>query len=142
VLVGVVLSGFVLGMTATGSVAQGTSLIADLSGDNELDGGDPDGEGEFTATLRRRRLCYELDFSGLTNPNAAHIHRGADDEDGPIVQSLRPQWTQDEDGARPRCVRIRRTLARRIRNDDTDYYVNVHTDDYPDGAIRGQLELE
>jgi hypothetical protein len=138
-LAAAVLASFAFSVAPTGA-QRGTDLIADLSGENQVDEGDPDGTGEFTANLRRRRICYDLEFTVTGEPLDAHIHRGQEDEDGPIVVPLRPEFT--EDGAESKCVRVRRRVARRIRRDPEDYYVNVHTDDFPDGAIRGQLEEE
>ena len=34
---------------------------------------------------------------------------------------------------------LSRTLLRRIRGNPEAFYVNVHTTDFPDGAVRGQL---
>jgi hypothetical protein len=36
-------------------------------------------------------------------------------------------------------VRISRSLARGLRTNPSRYYVNVHTADLPNGAVRGQL---
>jgi hypothetical protein len=36
-------------------------------------------------------------------------------------------------------VSINRDLARRILRNPQNYYFNVHTQDYPDGAARGQV---
>jgi hypothetical protein len=42
-------------------------------------------------------------------------------------------------GASSDCAQVARSLARaRLRN-PTRYYVNVHTPNFPDGAIRGHL---
>jgi hypothetical protein len=37
------------------------------------------------------------------------------------------------------CVSAARDLIKTIRMNPSNYYVNVHTTDFPDGAIRGQL---
>jgi len=34
-----------------------------------------------------------------------------------------------------------RPLLRDIKNNPDQYYVNVHTSDFPDGAVRGQLAV-
>lgn len=138
-LVGVVLAGLAV-VAPAGAPAQGgtVEVTAELSGDNEPQGGDPDGEGQFDARIRARRICYDLEFTVSSIPTDAHIHRGSEDQNGPIVVPLRPRFTQD--GARSRCVPVRRTLARRIRRNPDNYYVNVHTRAFPNGAIRGQLE--
>jgi hypothetical protein len=42
-------------------------------------------------------------------------------------------------GASSACVKISRSLARGLRSNPTRFYVNVHTADLPNGAVRGQL---
>jgi len=37
------------------------------------------------------------------------------------------------------CVTGSRTLVAAILANSAGYYVNVHTSDYPNGAVRGQL---
>src|ERR671919_656652 len=39
------------------------------------------------------------------------------------------------------CVRIQGSLLRKLKRQSERYYVNVRNSEYPDGAIRGQLEL-
>jgi hypothetical protein len=113
---------------------------ASMNGDKELGDGDGDGNGRgtFTARFDGRQLCYTMRFSGLDDPQAAHIHRGSRRQNGAIVIDLRPRFT--DTGARARCVTVSSAALRRsIRNGPSSFYVNVHTERFPDGAIRGQL---
>lgn len=66
---------------------------------------------------------------------AGHIHGAAKGKAGPVVVPL----FMGDVPSRTRCVRAKRSLVRDILRDPADYYVNVHTPDFPDGAIRGQL---
>jgi hypothetical protein len=118
----------------------GTALTAALTGGAEVPGpGDPDGTG--TATIRltagEGRLCFNLAAMNITLPAAAaHIHLGAAGTAGGVVVGLQPP---NASGTASGCVTVQRTLVNSILANPAAYYVNVHTADYPDGAIRGQL---
>jgi hypothetical protein len=129
--------------TLSGAVA--TQLSAKLKGNQEVDGGDPNGRGEaFVAVKkpRKRKLCFELSWDKIEPPTAAHIHKGVKGVNGPIKVTL----FEDPDGLTVSevegCVKkVRKRIAKRLRKTPEKFYVNVHNAEYPDGAIRGQLEL-
>ena len=105
----------------------------------ELDAGDPDGSGSATLTVNpgQREVCYELSVKDITLPAiGAHIHVGDAGENGPVVVPLTPP---DASGVSSGCTEVSRELALAIIQEPEDYYVNVHTSDFPGGAIRGQL---
>ena len=118
----------------------GTELKATLSGANEIPGpGDPDGTG--TASIRLQsglgRLCFTLKAEKITLPaSAAHIHVGTAGQAGDVVVPLK---APDATGTSTGCTNVSRTLVGQILANPAGYYVNVHTSDFPNGAIRGQL---
>jgi len=118
----------------------GKKLNATLIGAAEVPGpGDVDGAG--TATLRLRlgqgQICHTLSVMNITLPaTAAHIHVGAAGVAGADVVTL---VTPDADGNVSGCVAVSRALVKQILMNPAGYYVNVHTSDFPDGAVRGQL---
>ncbi|HXF37061.1 MAG TPA: CHRD domain-containing protein [Actinomycetota bacterium] len=130
-----------------GRAAAGAGASATLTGEAEVPGpGDRNGSGSASITLDRATgtVCFELDWSHIRGPWGAHIHRGGPDEAGPIVVSLfqsrnltpLPRSIKGVTG----CVRgVDADLIDRIANNPSRYYVNVHTKDFPGGAIRGQL---
>ena len=144
--------GLVLGMIGTvvardagdSQSAGDRALFAVMTGAKEVDStgargaGDPNGRGSFSATLDGRMLCYGIQVKNINGPAAAHIHRGGSRVAGPVVQALEHPTTGDP-GASSDCVRLSRTRARALRESPGSYYVNVHTPDYPNGAVRGQL---
>ena len=126
---------------APAAMANGRPLKASMDGASEVPGpGDTDGTG--TAKLRlnqgRHRICYNIEVADITLPaTAAHIHPGAVGEANPPVVTL---GTPDETGVATGCVNdVERSLIKAIRKHPADYYVNVHNEEFPDGAIRGQL---
>jgi CHRD domain len=135
----------VLGLTASVAAQGGgnRAMFAVMTGAKEVDvngehHGDPNGRGSFSATLDGRQLCYGIQVKNIENPVAAHIHRGGPKVAGPVVQPLEQPATGDP-GASSACIQISRSLARGLRRNPGRFYVNVHTADLPNGAVRGQL---
>jgi hypothetical protein len=119
-------------------------LFAALNGKNEIaqDGtkgaGDKDGGGSFSAVIKDTALCYGLAVRDIEDPIAAHIHRGGPNKNGPIVVPLTAPQTGDP-GNSSNCTTVSSRLIAQIRAHPGRFYVNVHTSDFKDGAIRGQL---
>jgi hypothetical protein len=102
--------------------------------------GDPDGIGTALITVNRGKgeVCWEESVSGITLPaTASHIHHEQAGIRGPIVITLSPP------GAAGTSVGCRSgvdgDLLQDILENPASYYVNVHTRDFPSGAIRSQL---
>lgn len=117
----------------------GRKLTAMLSGEAAFPGpGDENGAGLFDARVNpgTERICYTLDVSNIEDATAAHIHMGPEGEAGPPVLTLD---TPGEDDDSEECQDIDRALATEIIREPEAYYVNVHNDGFPQGAIRGQL---
>lgn len=125
-------------VTSSNDLEFGVRLAAELEGENEVpQEGAANGTGGFEAALARDgELCYELYATGIAPANAAHIHRGAASENGPPVVSLVTPQTGETAEA---CTMIEAELAGEILADPENFYVNVHNEPYPGGAIRGQL---
>ena len=120
------------------------ALFAVLLGRNEIDAngnkgaGDPDGRGSFTAIVDGNQLCFGITVTNLDTPTAAHIHKGRRNQNGPIVVPL-TQPNAGDPGASSGCVTVDTTLAQDILKHPRQYYANVHTSTFPNGAARGQL---
>jgi hypothetical protein len=117
----------------------GTALIATLDGKGEVPGpGDPKGDGEFSGWFdaAKGRVCYTLGVGSLVGPTMAHIHRGDAQTAGPVVVPLaNPVHDISET-----CTPVAPALVKEIIADPSAFYVNVHTKQYPKGAIRAQLK--
>src|SRR5574341_1101186 len=134
----------VLAMLALASIAaddSGRKLTATLTGAAEVPGpGAPDGSGTATITLNhgQGRVCWEIHVSDVALPAvAAHIHPGAAGvANSPIIFLSAP----DASGHSSGCASdVSRELIKAIMQNPEEYYVNVHTTDFPGGALRGQL---
>lgn len=118
----------------------GRSLTATLTGEAEVPGpGDPDGSGTAMVTLNpgQGTVCWQISVSNITLPAiGAHIHIGGVADAGPVVV---PLSSPDESGTSSGCISADRDLILDIIRNVDQYYVNVHTVEYPAGAVRGQL---
>jgi hypothetical protein len=117
------------------------SFTTRLTGEEEVPGpGDPDGRGTATVTLNpgAGEVCFAITVANITLPAAAaHIHIGEKGVAGDIVVTLTPP---DESGTSAGCVSdVDPALIQDILANPAGYYVNVHTEDFPAGAVRGQL---
>ena len=115
-------------------------LTTTMTGAQEAPGpGDPHGIGTAVITLipSTSQICWYLQVSNLSSPAiGAHIHVAPAGVPGPVVVSLTPP---DASGTSQGCTTVDPALIAAIIANPANYYVNVHTVDFPAGAIRGQL---
>jgi hypothetical protein len=134
-----------------------SSFTATLTGENEVDGeGTPDqGELETTASAEvlidpvAGTVTTTLDFSDVTGPFAGaagyHIHVGAAGVNGPIVVDFgngeAVQAAADDDNSIfvTTVEDVDPALLRMLVNSPENYYLNLHSEDFPPGAVRAQL---
>ncbi len=131
----------VAGLAAVTPVVAGGYMVgAAMTGAQEAPvPGDPDGSGTFEASVNQGtgEVCYTIHVTDITLPaTGAHIHYAPPGESGPVVVALS---APDENGHASGCVEADKSLLKEIRKESEAYYVNVHTVDYPGGAVRGQL---
>ena len=127
--------------------AQPQTFFAVLSGGNEPSDegqagvGDPNGTGSATILVDSDRgmLCFAITVQNLATPAAAHIHKNVAGRNGDIVVGLTAP-TSGAPGASSGCISgVNKNVLTQIKNTPGGFYVNVHTSEFPAGAIRGQL---
>ena len=126
--------------TVANKVEGATRLSATLSGSNEVPGpGDTDGTGTATVNVdvSKTQVCYEVRVQRLDHPTAMHIHQAEAGKAGDVVVPLTPPTSGD--GTASGCANADAPLLGRLVATPSNFYVNVHTDAFPQGAIRGQL---
>ena len=132
----------VLTILALTSIAAdgGRPFTTTMTGAAERPGpGDPDGSGTAQLWLNpgQEQICFELSVSNITLPAiGAHIHAAPAGSPGPVVVPLIPP---DASGTSSGCISADRDLILAIIQNPENYYVNVHSTEYPAGAVRGQL---
>jgi len=122
-----------------GSGAAPAAVATTLSGAREAGAaGDPDGGGFAGLVLDGETAYYYLRVLDIAAPTAAHVHRGRNGEVGtPVIG-----FTVDPvliNGVIVGSTATSATIAGEILADPEAFYVNVHTTDFPGGAVRGQL---
>ena len=132
-VLGVGLLGLASWLAMPAAQAATTNEKAEMTGSEEVPGpGDPDGKGTATIVIddAANTVCFELTYTGLGQVTAAHIHTGAKGVAGPPAVTLK-----GDKG----CVNVDPTTVKALRDDPGSHYANIHTDEFPKGAIRGQL---
>ena len=109
-----------------------------LNGEAESPTGDPVATGTSTVRLRagQGQVCFQLAVDNLPPAVAAHIHQAAAGSSGNVVV---PLTTPNAAGKSSGCTTAARKLVAAILAAPASFYVNVHTSEFPAGAIRGQL---
>ncbi|HVW34384.1 MAG TPA: CHRD domain-containing protein [Acidimicrobiia bacterium] len=135
-------------VTTTNTAGPGTknegtaiSLKARLAGADEVPGpGVKDGTGAALVNVAGTQACYDLKATMGEKPTGAHIHRGPPGQAGPVVVDFRPTFTPGETAFEAKsCVDLPAEVAQQLIANPGAFYVNVHSDAHPDGAMRGQL---
>jgi hypothetical protein len=120
------------------------ALFATLTGANEVgnDGqrnaGDRDGKGAASILVTSSKVCFGIQVSGLDRPTAAHIHAASAGHNGPIVIPLKAP-SAGNPGTSAGCVTVSAAIRNNLKTKPSGAYVNVHTQTFTSGAIRGQL---
>jgi len=117
---------------------QGCVLAAEMTGAEENGGGEMQAMGTAAIVINTatNEVCYDLMTENLSQPTAAHIHKGAKGQDGDVVV---PFTAPNEKGVAVGCVKDDKGVIADILKNPQGYYVNIHTSAFPKGAIRGQL---
>ena len=122
---------------------QETIFRANLSGRNEVPPNNSIASGSVVAKLsdNEKRLNFVVRSSGYNTPIiSAHFHLGGPGVNGPVVKTINinpltgdasGSWTLGDN--EPLTSALVNSLKR------GDIYVNIHTSQYPNGEIRGQL---
>ena len=110
------------------------------------------GEADFTLSKDGKELTYILKLMDIENVSAAHIHAAMAGKNGGPVAGLfagpkkegmfsgeiAKGTIMDKDLIGPLAGKTIGDLVKLIK--DGGAYINVHTDKYPDGEVRGQIK--
>ena len=97
--------------------------------------GDASGLVRLRVDLDRKQICYEFSVAHVATPLMAHIHRAPARHDGPSVVTLfTGPGAELQD-----CLLWTEKWLTAIVSNPSQFYVNLYTTEYPEGALRGQL---
>ncbi|GAA0700535.1 hypothetical protein GCM10010193_64120 [Kitasatospora atroaurantiaca] len=119
---------------------------ARLSGRNEVPapGGkavnDPDGSAVAIIKVKGPVVSFALGWKGMQAPSLIHIHQGRPGVNGDVKANLTTTALPESVTAAAGAVNVSDPAALdALRGDPSGFYVNLHTPEFPGGAVRGQL---
>ncbi|MEW6476447.1 MAG: CHRD domain-containing protein [Actinomycetota bacterium] len=93
------------------------------------------GDATIEIDAKAGQVCQTITYANTGGPIAlAHIHVGGAGVNGPVVVDLQVLPSGQE-----ACFAADSAILGEIVADPAGYYVNLHTDAFPDGVLRGQL---
>jgi hypothetical protein len=121
-------------------------FVARLSGKNEVAVpgkpavGDPDGSATGIVRLQGDRVTFAFAWKNIGAPTLGHIHQGRAGVNGDVVVPLFTTPMPDTTSAAAGIVTVGDpAIADGIRKDPSGFYLNLHSKEFPGGAVRGQL---
>lgn len=116
------------------------TFTAVLYGANENPAADPKAVGfaEVTIDPVANTVSFWLEAPDLDNINASHIHRGAAGVNGPVVIPFNLPFPNGF-SAGTTTTGVTPALVSEILANPSNFYVNIHDNQFPGGAIRGQM---
>ncbi len=112
------------------------------------------GTANFQVNENSSKISYWINVTGIKKINQAHIHNGTTGQSGDIVVSLLAKSKSAKGKATPSEIGFSGNITKAdlqgpLKGKEVSEllslmsngsaYVNVHTDKYPKGAIRGQI---
>ena len=125
---------------------RGQKLKANMSGDQEVqepDGpkvGDKNGDATGFVFAQDEALDYVFMWTKISAPTLGHIHQGDKGKNGDVVVPLfATAMPEGVDAVRGTVTDVDKADLLRIKFDPKSFYLNLHTAEFPGGAVRGQL---
>jgi hypothetical protein len=140
--------------TATSSYAQNEKYRAKLDGNNEVPPVNSTAEGVINFKTKNDMLTWKMNVTGTNDATGVNIHKGKAGENGEIIVDLM-KVSKHSDNPKGMTMRGNVTdssltgsmagqtiadLKTAMANGDT--YINLKTQDHPDGLLRGQIKLK
>ncbi|MEV4329606.1 CHRD domain-containing protein [Streptomyces sp. NPDC049597] len=101
---------------------------------------DPDGRAVALVKVKGDRVVFAMQWKGFV-PSQGHIHEGAAGRNGDVkVPLFGTEMPDTVHSAAGHTVLTDAKLADSIREHPSGFYLNLHSKEFPGGAVRGQLK--
>ena len=140
--------------TATSSYAQNEKYRAKLDGNNEVPPVNSTAEGVINFKTKNDMLTWKMNVTGTNDATGVNIHKGKAGENGEIIVNIM-KVSKHSDNPKGMTMRgnvtdssLTGSMAGQTIADlktamaNGDMYVNLKTQDHPDGVLRGQIKLK
>jgi hypothetical protein len=129
------------------SVLRGGSLTSLNDAGQEVDTpgkptGDPDGHAVSFVNAGKDNVRYAFSWSGVGAPTNLHLHEGTVGVNGPIAVDLLAApagLPASITGVAGSVTGVDAELTKKINQNPSGFYTNLHTAEFTGGAVRGQL---
>lgn len=139
---------------ANSSYAQNEKYRARLDGNNEVPAVKTTAEGVINFKTKNDMLTWKMNVTGANDATGVNIHKGKAGEKGEIVVDLM-KVSKHSDTPKGMIMRgnvtessLTGSMAGKTIADlktamaNGDVYINLKTQDHPDGLMRGQIKLK
>jgi hypothetical protein len=125
-------------------------FVVQLTGKQIAGGGDSHGQGYARLDFdpEHETACFDIRWQGIDGAvTAAHIHAGHRGSNGPVwIDFFNDKHVHGAQNTVYGCVHVNgshglspRNKVQAVIGDPSNFYLNVHSTEFPTGAIRGQL---
>jgi hypothetical protein len=130
----------VISLAPAGSAGTTGQFTVPLSGDQVVPvAGDLDGGGGVFVAMGRKTgtFCFFADTANISPAlTSVELHRGERGQVGVVVAALHGSSTDPDVSG---CLTFDRELVQDIERRRAAYYIDIHNDEFPGGALRAQL---
>jgi len=133
------------GQAPSGTASDAVFFAATLNGRNEVPVaggpavGDKDGKAKAVVRIQGNQICFTSTYANLDAPTAGHIHAGAAGTNGAVKVAFFASPLPESVRAFTGCVGSDAATVEAIKANPESFYVNLHSAQFPGGAVRGQL---
>ncbi|GGR73041.1 hypothetical protein GCM10010252_09390 [Streptomyces aureoverticillatus] len=130
----------------SGKAVGGTLFVASMNGANEVPVqggpavGDKDGAALQFVKVKGDKVSVTVKWRGTAKPSALHIHQGARGTNGGIKVDFTKLLAKAKHQRVTGTVKVTdAALLKQLKANPNGFYANLHTAEFPGGAVRGQL---